>query len=220
MGTRAFISATLPQEIIVVETPAGVEVAAVRRSALWAIVSRFVLFPLLLLPLALYAHTVTHTGEGLPPVDYARLLREPAEFAAILPNDTTYRIYFVLPWLIAVLAFGKHVYGVLSRPRISVTAETLTLHSSFPASASEKIDLSSVAEIHIRSYIDGRGYQPQIAHFIALPAGEGVFDFLVGIEKSDAGGLRKLETVAGAIARLQNKPLKYFNDKGEEEPKQ
>ncbi|MEZ0262333.1 MAG: hypothetical protein ACAH80_15110 [Alphaproteobacteria bacterium] len=219
MGTRAFISVTTPADLIVTETPSGVEAAAVRRSAVVAIVTRFILFPLLLLPLALYAHGVTHTGEGLLPVDYARLLKEPAAFAAILPSDTTFRIYFALPWIIALLFFTKYVHAVLRRPRISVTAEALTLHASFPRSWAEKIDLSAVPEIHIRAYIDGRGYQPQLSHFIALPAGERVFDFLIGIEKSDAEGFRKLQTLAGAIARLHSKPLKHFNDKGEEEPK-
>lgn len=219
MGTRAFISVKTPEDLIVTETPAGVEVAAVRRSAAVAIATRFLLFPLLLLPLALYAHGVTHTGEGLPPVDYARLLKEPAAVAAILPSEAAFRAYFALPWVFAALFFGKHVYGLLRRPRISVTAEALVLHSSFPSALGEKIDLAAVPEIHIRAYMDGRGYQPQLSHFIALPAGEGIFDFLAGIEKSNAGGLRKLETLAGAIARLHSKPLKFFNDKGEEETK-
>jgi hypothetical protein len=219
MGSRAFIPAAVPEELIVTQTPAGVEAAAIHRSRAWAVVSRLVLFPLLLLPLALYAHSVTHTGEGLPPVDYARLLREPAAFSEILPAEGAFRLYAALPWILAVLLFGKHVFGVLRRPRLTLTAEGLTLFSSFPTSSSERVDIAAVTEVHIRDYMDGRGYKPQLMHFLALPAGEGMFDYLIGIEKSNDEGLRKLNAIAEAFARLHGKAVKHFDAEGKEEIK-
>lgn len=216
MGSRAFISCPVPEELLVTQTPFGVDVAIASRSAAAVALAFFVLFPLALLPLAIYGYNINHTGEGLPPVDILQLWKEPAAFFATLPDNKTFRIYAALPWVLAVLLFTKHVFRALRRPRMTVTAEGVTLAASFPTSSSERLDLSAVPEVHIRAYMNAKGYTPQLMHFIALPAGEGIFDFLVGIEKSNDEGLLKLYTIADAMARLHSKPLKQFDADGKE----